>query len=92
MIRIAMAAMVISMTSATAVAQGAYEGQIDGEFHGWEEKPSINSWMDISFSKLITITTITTPIHRKSLSLVRSPGATRCKYKATTTSRYASAY
>ncbi|MCE4543258.1 MULTISPECIES: hypothetical protein [unclassified Caballeronia] len=24
------------MTSATAVAQGAYEGQIDGEFHGWE--------------------------------------------------------
>jgi len=34
--KIAVAALLVSVVSASAAAQGAYEGQINGEYHGWD--------------------------------------------------------
>ncbi|WP_133300290.1 hypothetical protein [Paraburkholderia lacunae] len=34
--KVVLAALLVSLASASAIAQSAYEGKIDGEFHGWD--------------------------------------------------------
>ncbi|MGF6412397.1 hypothetical protein [Paraburkholderia sp. MM5482-R1] len=34
--KVAFAALLVSVASISAIAQSAYEGQINGEFHGWD--------------------------------------------------------
>jgi hypothetical protein len=34
--KIVVAALLISVVSTSSIAQGVYEGRIDGEFHGWD--------------------------------------------------------